>query len=77
MTDLKKDTLYIPLEGVESEHCALIVTKAMKEVKGLENSKVELNNHRAVLTNANQDQVNEVVAKIRTREVFPKSTSFA
>jgi Cu2+-exporting ATPase len=65
MTDLKKDTLYIPLEGVESEHCALIVTKAMKEVKGLENSKVELNNHRAVLTNANQEKVNEVVAKIR------------
>lgn len=65
MADLTKDTVYIPLEGVDSEHCALIVDKAMKEVEGVENSKVELNNHRAVLTNANQEKVNEVVAKIR------------
>jgi Cu2+-exporting ATPase len=65
MSDLKTENIYIPLEAVDSEHCALLVEKAVKEIKGLENSKVELNNHRAVLTNANQDQVNEVVAKIR------------
>ena len=30
-----KETIYIPLEDVESEHCALIVEKGLAQVKGV------------------------------------------
>lgn len=42
-------TVYLPLENVESEHCALIVDKGLDRVKGLSFHKVELNNNRALL----------------------------
>ena len=48
-TDLYKDTVYIPLEDVESEHCASIVEKGLAQVKGLASYRVELNNHRAAI----------------------------
>ena len=38
-----RDTIYIPLEDVESEHCALIVDKGLAQVQGVESHKVELN----------------------------------
>lgn len=41
--------LYIPLEGVESEHCALIVDKGLKDLEGVTTHKVELNNNRAII----------------------------
>jgi Cu2+-exporting ATPase len=44
------NTISLPLAGVESEHCALIVDKGLNEVKGVKTHKVELNNHRAVIT---------------------------
>src|SRR5918993_5149858 len=40
----------LPLAGVESEHCALIVDKGLSKVKGIRSHKVELNNNRAVIT---------------------------
>ncbi|MBA3828312.1 MAG: copper-translocating P-type ATPase [Taibaiella sp.] len=43
------NTFYIPLEGVESEHCALIVDKGLSNIKGISTHKVELNNRRAVI----------------------------
>jgi Cu2+-exporting ATPase len=43
-----KNSIFLPLENVESEHCALIVDKGLAQVKGLENHKVELNNNRAI-----------------------------
>lgn len=60
-----KTPLYLPLEGVESEHCALIVDKGLKEVKGIESHKVELNNHRAVITAATNTAAGEAVKAIR------------
>jgi Cu2+-exporting ATPase len=39
----------IPLEGVESEHCSLIVDKGLSTVKGITSHRVELNNRRAVI----------------------------
>lgn len=45
-----KEIIYIPLEDVESEHCALIVEKGLAQVKGVESHKVEINNHRAAIT---------------------------
>src|SRR6478672_1092748 len=44
------DTINIPLSGVESEHCALIVDKGLSKVEGIKSHKVELNNNRAVIT---------------------------
>ncbi len=40
----------IPLEGVESEHCALIVDKGLQKVKGIGMHKVEINNRRALVS---------------------------
>ena len=57
------NSIYIPLEGVESEHCALIVDRGLSKVQGITSHKVELNNNRAVIT-ANDEL-----------EVVPKSHS--
>ncbi|MFN3852128.1 MAG: heavy metal translocating P-type ATPase [Spirosomataceae bacterium] len=46
----KNITLDIPLEGVESEHCALIIDKGLSNVAGVLSHKVELNNNKAVIT---------------------------
>jgi Cu2+-exporting ATPase len=42
-------TITIPLAGVDSEHCAMIVDKGLSKMTGLKSHKVELNNKRAVL----------------------------
>ena len=41
--------VYLPLENVESEHCALIVDKGLGKVQGISSHKVELNNNRAFI----------------------------
>lgn len=60
-----KTPLYIPLEGVESEHCALIVDNGLTEVKGIKSHKVELNNRRAVITSDNSETLPQAVKAIR------------
>ena len=35
-TNKNKEIIYLPLEDVESEHCALIVEKGLAQVKGIE-----------------------------------------
>jgi len=42
--------IYLPLENVESEHCALIVNNGLDKVDGMSTHKVELNNNRALIT---------------------------
>ncbi|OYZ43432.1 MAG: hypothetical protein B7Y19_09745, partial [Sphingobacteriales bacterium 24-40-4] len=42
--------LIIPIEGMESDHCALIVDKVLANTKRILTHKVELNNKRAVIT---------------------------
>lgn len=49
METTDRELLNIPLEGVESEHCALIVDKGLKELEGVTTHKVELNNSRAII----------------------------
>ncbi len=58
-------TINIPLEGVESEHCALIVNKGLDTVPGVTAHKVELNNHRAVIETNNTDSLPQAVKAIR------------
>lgn len=61
----KIETVYIPLEDVESEHCALIVEKGLAQVKGVETHKVELNNNRAAITVDDNETVGKAVAAIK------------
>src|SRR5690606_38980324 len=60
-----KDIIYLPLENVDNEHCALIVGKGLSQVKGIENSAVEPNNGRAVITVADNQSVTEAVKAVR------------
>lgn len=57
--------ILIPLEGVDSEHCALIVDKGIAELKGVSSHRVELNNKRAVIQTTNQETVSEAIKTIR------------
>ncbi len=60
-----QDYVYLPLEGVHSEHCAQIITKGLSDIKGLESTRVELNNNRVVTKAANQAAVQAAIQKIR------------
>ena len=64
-TNKNKEIIYLPLEDVESEHCALIVEKGLAQVKGVETHKVELNNRRAAITVAETEAVSEAVKAIK------------
>lgn len=55
----------IPLEGVDSEHCALIVDNGIAKLKGVESHRVELNNKEAIIKTQNQETVSEAVNAIR------------
>lgn len=62
----KSSSYTIPLESVESEHCALIVDKGLGEVSGISEHRVELNNRQAVITTDKPYQaIPEAVAKIK------------
>jgi Cu2+-exporting ATPase len=46
----EEQIIRLPLAGVDSEHCALIVDKGLSKVEGIKTHKVELNNNRALIT---------------------------
>ena len=64
-TNQNKEIIYLPLEDVESEHCALIVEKGLAQVTGIESHKVELNNRRAAITIANEEVLLEAVKAVK------------
>ena len=49
MKTVKTQPYAIPLENVESEHCAMIINKGLQSVDGILQHKVELNNKQAVI----------------------------
>ncbi len=57
MATNNNNTIYLPLEGMDSEHCALIIDKGLASVKGIQSHKVELNNNRAVIETDNTQNV--------------------
>ncbi|QKJ63306.1 heavy metal translocating P-type ATPase [Flavobacterium sp. M31R6] len=59
------NTFYIPLEDVESEHCAIIVDNGLGKLKNIDSHKVELNNNRAVITTSKPEALPEAVSAIR------------
>ena len=66
MTTENDNMIYIPLEGVESEHCALIVDKGLNDVDGIISHNVELNNNRVLIKSNNLlSTVPQAVNKIR------------
>jgi P-type Cu2+ transporter len=78
--DTADKQLILPLAGVDSEHCALIVDKGLDQVEGVRKHRVELNNHRAIVEVANaEDTLPKAVLAIRElgydvetiKETFP------
>ncbi|MCU7547592.1 heavy metal translocating P-type ATPase [Chitinophagaceae bacterium LB-8] len=65
MDTTKNNTIELPLEGVESEHCALIVDKGLARVPGITSHKIELNNHKAVITADDSEAAQKAVHAIR------------
>jgi Cu2+-exporting ATPase len=65
MTPPINNTFYIPLEDVESEHCALIVDNGLGKIKNIDSHKVELNNNRAVITTSKPEALPEAISAIR------------
>ena len=43
-------TVSLPLSGMDSEHCALIIDKGLQKIEGISQHTVELNNNRALIT---------------------------
>ncbi|MDM1045083.1 copper-translocating P-type ATPase [Myroides sp. 1354] len=64
-TTSKHKVVYLPLEQVHSEHCALIVEKGLTQVKGVDSPKVELNNERVAISIGDAEVIGEAVRKIR------------
>ena len=61
----KLETLEIPLIGVGSEHCALIVDNGIAKLPGIKSHRVELNNEKALVTlNPDETSLNKIVQTI-------------
>ncbi len=66
MATENNNSINIPLEGMDSEHCALIIDKGLGKVQGITAHKVELNNNRAVInTNGELEVLTDAVKAIR------------
>lgn len=62
----KDKHIYIPLENVDSEHCALIVDKGLKEIEEIDEISVEINNKRVKISSEDLDEaIPLAVQKIR------------
>ena len=66
MKTIPNITYAIPLENVESEHCAMIVDKGLSSLDQLISHKVELNNRQAIIeTEKPEEAIPNAVKKIR------------
>lgn len=65
MATLGQETVFLPLEDVDSEHCAMIVDKGLSQVKGIGSHRVELNNHRAIISVDKTETISEAVKTIK------------
>lgn len=62
---MKNIELYLPLEGIESEHCALIIANGLDKVKGIYTHKVELNNKRIFIQASTPEDILEAIRTIK------------
>ena len=63
--DTIENRIELPLSGVESEHCALIVDKGLAKLPGITSHKVELNNHKAIITTKGEGVILQAINAIR------------
>ncbi|MCK9292066.1 MAG: heavy metal translocating P-type ATPase [Bacteroidales bacterium] len=59
-------TLSLPLEGVESEHGAMIIDKELSAIEGIESHQVEFNNRRAVIQISDEATLSKAVKGIKS-----------
>lgn len=65
MSTLQAMPVILPLQGVESEHGAQIIEKALRQINGIVKARVEVNNSRALVEIDDTETLNEVVKTIR------------
>lgn len=65
MSESNHSPIYIPLEGVDSEHCAQIIDKKLETVDGIQSHRVEVNNRRAVIQTSKRESLPAAVQTIR------------
>lgn len=63
---IENNEFYLPVEGMESEHCALIVDKGLSKIAGLKSHRVELNNKRVMIQTNNNEGISEIVLAIKS-----------
>lgn len=63
MSTISKNQVFIPLEGVNSDHCALSITQELNTIKDIQNHKIELNNQRIVIEAENLNIILPKVVK--------------
>lgn len=62
-----KEQLKLPIEGMESEHCSLLIHSNLSKVEGLEDNKVELNNKWVLIeTSEPVKAINQAVKTIES-----------
>lgn len=59
-----ENVIELPLSGLESKRCALIVDKGLAELPGITSHKVELNNYKAVITAKGEEVIPHAVQTI-------------
>lgn len=65
MSTLQAMPVILPLQGVESEHGAQIIEKALRQINGIVKARVEVNNSRALVEIDDTETLNEVIKTIR------------
>lgn len=64
MKSTDHQTIILPLEGVDNEHCAAIVDKGLSKVPGITHHKVEVNNQRVVIETDSNEAVQQAISAI-------------
>lgn len=65
MTTHNNKQLYIPLENVNSEHCALIIDKGLSQIEDVKKHHIELNNKRAFIEFSQNETVEKAIDSIK------------
>ena len=64
-TEIKIREITLSLEGLRSEHCAMIIDEALSKLQGVNAHRVELNNQRAVIAIEKAEVVSEAINAIK------------
>lgn len=64
MTKINED-IFLPLEGLESDHCASIIDRGLDTIEGVGQHHVEFNNRRAVIQVDNPEAVQNAIKSIK------------